>query len=355
VQTTPTTTTVEQPSTKVPESNVISLTPEPTHTHTPTPQLSVPETEQPTLEPTETHSPPTSTSTPPEPSPTPEPTAEPTPTAEPPTKATPTPSVSQAKAKNNANLRGGPGTNYNIIGGVKAGEKYAIDGGYEIGGYNWFRLADGGWVRGDQFDEVTNRNQIPTVPESELPAKPTPKPATATPEAPPTASPELDSGQYTWSFVPNSERNKNLAVREFNLLTRGSMGTSPSDLGVVGQEANVNMITGQMEGGGAYLGSERFLIGKVVGPVVERSGFLYMEIECLDGSKHHVEIDMKLDAGIAVTTKDDGGAIGTNQTGIKTLVKGLFKDGDYVGFSKSTNPDSYAYGNIDHNSVLLFD
>ncbi len=165
----------------------------------------------------------------------------------------------------------------------------------------------------------------------------------------------MNSGQYTWSFVPNSDRNKDLAVREFNLLTRGSMGMSPSDWGLNSPEISVNMVTGQMEGGGVYLGSERFLIGKVDESVVERGGFLYMTIKCLDGSLRDIEIDMHLDAGIAVRTRYDDGVKGTVQTGIKTLTKGLFKPGDYVGFSISTNPDSYAYGGIDHNSVLLFD
>ncbi len=107
-----------------------------------------------------------------------EPTAEPViePTTEPTPEASPTPSTPQGTAKNNANLRGGPGTNYDVVGGVKKGSSYEIIGVVATGGYNWYELDNGGWVRGDMLAEVANRNQIPTVPKAEIPPAPTPAP-----------------------------------------------------------------------------------------------------------------------------------------------------------------------------------
>ena len=43
-----------------------------------------------------------------------------------------------------ANLRGGPGTNYPIVGSAKAGQSLSIGGRNEAG--DWYQLADGNWV-----------------------------------------------------------------------------------------------------------------------------------------------------------------------------------------------------------------
>ncbi len=54
---------------------------------------------------------------------------------------TSTPAPAAAKA---ANIRGGPGTDYPIIGGVKAGEELAIVEQTSSG--DWYHLASGGWI-----------------------------------------------------------------------------------------------------------------------------------------------------------------------------------------------------------------
>ena len=54
-------------------------------------------------------------------------------------------------APGGVNLRGGPGTTYDVVGGLAAGETAPVDGQAVDGaGYTWYQLADGaGWARED--------------------------------------------------------------------------------------------------------------------------------------------------------------------------------------------------------------
>lgn len=53
-------------------------------------------------------------------------------------------------APNNANLRGGPGTEFGIAGGLSAGQSAEVDGQAQgADGMTWYRLTDGAWVRSD--------------------------------------------------------------------------------------------------------------------------------------------------------------------------------------------------------------
>ncbi len=93
----------------------------PTATPLPPTATAVPPTATP-VPPTDTPLPPTATPVPPTDTPVP-----PTATPEPPT-ATPTPAAPQAVAKQNINLRAGPGTDYPVVGSAKAGQAFEVVG-----------------------------------------------------------------------------------------------------------------------------------------------------------------------------------------------------------------------------------
>lgn len=57
---------------------------------------------------------------------------------------TPTSRASGPSASANANLRAGPGTNYDVVGGVAAGDALDIIGRNEAG--DWYKLTDGSWI-----------------------------------------------------------------------------------------------------------------------------------------------------------------------------------------------------------------
>jgi WD40 repeat protein len=67
-------------------------------------------------------------------------------------------------APGNANLRGGPGTNYAVIDTLTAGQTAEVDG-QAVGadGFTWFRLTSGGWVRGDVVTVPDACVSVPTV------------------------------------------------------------------------------------------------------------------------------------------------------------------------------------------------
>lgn len=54
------------------------------------------------------------------------------------------PATTTATANRNANLRGGPGTNYPVAGGVRTGQALTITGRNQAG--DWLQLADGKWI-----------------------------------------------------------------------------------------------------------------------------------------------------------------------------------------------------------------
>ncbi len=79
-------------------------------------------------------------------------------------------------ARQNVNLRGGPGTNYAIVGSLAA-EGTASADGYAQGadGFRWWRLGEGQWVRADLVDATGACAGLGTVAIPEPP--PTPRPA----------------------------------------------------------------------------------------------------------------------------------------------------------------------------------
>lgn len=125
---------------------------------------------------TATPIPPTATSAPPTPTPT--------------ATATPQPAKPRVVADNEANLRGGPGTNYPIVGKLAPGKEAEIIGRNSNG--DWWRIAwDGAgqaWVAGlvvrvlGPIDTVAVARDIPPPPPTNTPAPPTATPTPAGPD-----------------------------------------------------------------------------------------------------------------------------------------------------------------------------
>jgi len=86
-------------------------------------------------------------------------------------------------ALRNANLRRGPGTNYAVVGGVRANETLAVTG--QTGDGSWLQLQDGSWIAAFLVDEPVSA--LPTVSAVLIAALPTAAP-TATPTPTPTVS-----------------------------------------------------------------------------------------------------------------------------------------------------------------------
>lgn len=125
--------------------------------------------------------------------------AEPTPTPEP-------PAVAEAVINSNMNVRGGPGTNYNILGGANQGERYAVTGKSNDG--TWWQISyngQNGWVFGDlvstqNVESVQVAQNIPAPPPTAVPPTPTPVP-------PPVeqAPPEPPKPQYKFNITAVSK------------------------------------------------------------------------------------------------------------------------------------------------------
>lgn len=143
-------------------------------------------------------------------------TAEPTPTdtPEPPT---PTPAA-EVIINTNMNVRGGPGTNYNIIGAASAGERYPVTGRNDAG--DWWQISyqgQNGWVFNDL---VTAQNtggvavavNIPAPPPVAPAPQPQPQPQPQEPppqqeQAPPPA-PAEPSYQFNKAIVQRCDPNQ---------------------------------------------------------------------------------------------------------------------------------------------------
>lgn len=89
--------------------------------------------------------------------------------------AAPAPSVEAlAQANRGANLRGGPGTNYPVVGGVRAGDELPIVGQNDEG--SWYKLAEGQWIAAFLVDNAPTGLPIAAAPPVPTPA---PQPTTA--------------------------------------------------------------------------------------------------------------------------------------------------------------------------------
>ncbi len=106
----------------------------------------------------------------------PEPTPTPTSTPE----ATPVPAATQAVAPTvtvDANLRSGPGTTFDVIGGTITGQKINIVGRNADG--TWFRLDNGGWVLSTLVANSPALESVPVVNDDGTPAATQPAAPTA--------------------------------------------------------------------------------------------------------------------------------------------------------------------------------
>jgi WD40 repeat protein len=67
-------------------------------------------------------------------------------------------------APNNANLRGGPGTEFGVAGSLSAGQSAEVDGQAQgADGMTWYRLTDGAWVRSDVVGAPSECEGVPVV------------------------------------------------------------------------------------------------------------------------------------------------------------------------------------------------
>lgn len=123
--------------------------------------------------------------------PAPAPTAPP-PVEAPPTEPPPTPTVEAkpvAEALDAINVRGGPGTNYNVVGALQSGESAAVTAKNQTGDWWEVLLSSGqtGWVFG-QLVRASGTEEIAVA--ANIPAPP---PPTATPVPAPTEPPIVEA------------------------------------------------------------------------------------------------------------------------------------------------------------------
>ena len=89
-------------------------------------------------------------------------------------------------ALSNANIRRGPGVNYEIVSGVTAGTRLRLDGYNDESGVRWYHIFNKGWIYSSLVTSQTN--DLPYLP---APAPPAVRPpATPRTEAPPVITPD---------------------------------------------------------------------------------------------------------------------------------------------------------------------
>jgi len=133
------------------------------------------------------------------------PTATAAPTAVPPTAAPTAPATPKLTTSQNVNVRSGPGTNYNRLGELDAGQIFDITGKNPAGDWYQFNYnGQAGWVRNDfvtvsgDAGGVKVAENIPAPPPTARPAPPPAPPApTAVPPPPPPAAPPAPSYDYS--------------------------------------------------------------------------------------------------------------------------------------------------------------
>lgn len=125
--------------------------------------------------------------------------------------ATPTPASAQATVSQAINVRGGPGTNYPIIGAAQPGTQFTIKGKDPTGA--WWQVdynGQNGWLFGQlvtaqNTDAVAVAQNIPPAP----PPTATPIPQPTTPPAQPTQPP---AAQPTQAPAPSTKYKFNVVV-----------------------------------------------------------------------------------------------------------------------------------------------
>jgi endonuclease/exonuclease/phosphatase family metal-dependent hydrolase len=103
----------------------------------------------------------------------------------------------EATANRGANLRGGPGTNYPVVGAAAAGQALAVVGRNAAG--DWLQLADGSWIAAFLVDGAPGAlgsvAAPPAPPPPEAPPTSTPAPAAAPTAVPPANQPAVRQPQ----------------------------------------------------------------------------------------------------------------------------------------------------------------
>jgi hypothetical protein len=132
-------------------------------------------------------------------------------------------------------VRGGPGTNYNILGAANAGERYPVTGKNNDG--TWWQInynGQSGWVLGElvsaqNTQAVAVAPNIPAPPPTNTPAPVPPTPVPQPTEAPPpaaeqpTAAPApSDSGNFPFSLGDNVSCAPNAGNTYFSGFVRRS-------------------------------------------------------------------------------------------------------------------------------------
>ena len=109
------------------------------------------------------------------------------------------------------NVRGGPGTNYNIVGSANVGERYPVSGKNDAG--TWWQIdynGQDGWV----FGELVSTQNTETVAVAlNIPAPPPPPPPTPTPVPAPQPAPQPEPQEPAPQPATNYEFNKAIVQR----------------------------------------------------------------------------------------------------------------------------------------------
>ncbi len=126
----------------------------------------------------------------------------------------PTPAAAQVTASDVLNVRGGPGTNYNIIGSLTAGQTMRVTGKNQAG--DWWQIdynGQAGWVFGQlvstqNTEAVAVAQNIPAAPPTPIP-QPTQPPA---PQPAPTQPPAEQPAEPAPTAAPSRQYEFNIAV-----------------------------------------------------------------------------------------------------------------------------------------------
>ena len=226
-------------------STAVAKAIEETETAKPT-DTTVPPTDTP-IPPTDTPIPPTATSVPPTATPVPADTPTPVPTDTPvPPTDTPTPEPVQLTFNKAVNLRGGPGTNYLVVGKGAQGDSHAIVGQFEASDGVWYQFDMGegkmAWVRHDLVETSGAVENIAVAEAPPTPAvTPTPKPPAGPRGTMLYSNANLDEGQwelweynfasgekkflYAWrTQVAISKDGQQIAFQQLSLTNRDDIG-----------------------------------------------------------------------------------------------------------------------------------
>ena len=146
-----------------------------------------------------------------------QPPPEPPPTDTPLPPPTPVPAA-EAVINTDMNVRGGPGTHYNIVGSASAGERYPIRGKNDAG--SWWQIdfrGQDGWVFGDL---ISAQNTQSVAIAQNIPAPPPPTPVPPTPPPPPPAAtqppapPPEPSYQFNKAILQRCDPNEGVTYVE---------------------------------------------------------------------------------------------------------------------------------------------